>query len=373
MQNANYLNIHVLISHSPSCLNRDDANMQKSAIFGGVRRVRISSQCLKRAIRKSDYYAEHLGQPSIRSNKLQRLVEHYVQALKDQFPPAQVERAIRLIAGKEETAVEKSEEEKKDDKKQAIAPWCLEEIKKVCQLLSEAERDGLDSKKIEKKFQDHSVVKQVRQALGNAVDVALSGRMATSGIMLSVDGAASVAHTITTHSVDADIDWFTAVDDLVEQEGEVGAGHLSTQEFGAGVFYRYASINLPQLQINLGDVNRERALEVAAHFVHLFATSVPQAKQRTFAAYNPADLVAVSFGGIPISGANAFEKPVERDRSSGGFLQPSIKAFETYITRVRNGYGLNERSAVFSLWPCALEPRVETMGALKDWVRRNGE
>ena len=45
----NFINFHVLISHSPSCLNRDDMNMQKSAVFGGERRVRISSQSLKRA------------------------------------------------------------------------------------------------------------------------------------------------------------------------------------------------------------------------------------------------------------------------------------------------------------------------------------
>ncbi len=32
---SNFINIHVLISHSPSCLNRDDMNMQKDAIFGG--------------------------------------------------------------------------------------------------------------------------------------------------------------------------------------------------------------------------------------------------------------------------------------------------------------------------------------------------
>ncbi len=32
----NFLNIHVLISHSPSCLNRDDMNMQKSAIFAAL-------------------------------------------------------------------------------------------------------------------------------------------------------------------------------------------------------------------------------------------------------------------------------------------------------------------------------------------------
>ena len=61
---SNFINIHVLISHSPSCLNRDDMNMQKDAIFGGKRRVRISSQSLKRAMRKSGYYAQNIGESS---------------------------------------------------------------------------------------------------------------------------------------------------------------------------------------------------------------------------------------------------------------------------------------------------------------------
>jgi CRISPR system Cascade subunit CasC len=48
MNGKNFINYHILISHSPSCLNRDDMNMQKTAVFGGVTRVRISSQSLKR-------------------------------------------------------------------------------------------------------------------------------------------------------------------------------------------------------------------------------------------------------------------------------------------------------------------------------------
>ncbi|MCV5433421.1 type I-E CRISPR-associated protein Cas7/Cse4/CasC, partial [Escherichia coli] len=86
----------------------------------------------------------------------------------------------------------------------------------------------------------------IRVNLQQGVDIALSGRMATSGMMTElgkVDGAMSIAHAITTHQVDSDIDWFTAVDDLQEQ----GSAHLGTQEFSSGVFYRYANINLAQL------------------------------------------------------------------------------------------------------------------------------
>ena len=78
----NFINFHILISHSPSCLNRDDMNMQKSAVFGGKRRVRISSQSLKRTMRTSDYYKQHLGEASTRSKHLNLLNEEFKNKLK---------------------------------------------------------------------------------------------------------------------------------------------------------------------------------------------------------------------------------------------------------------------------------------------------
>src|SRR5690606_11178150 len=44
--------IHMLQNHAPSNLNRDDTGSPKDAVFGGVRRARVSSQSFKRAIRK---------------------------------------------------------------------------------------------------------------------------------------------------------------------------------------------------------------------------------------------------------------------------------------------------------------------------------
>lgn len=170
----------------------------------------------------------------------------------------------------------------------------------------------------------------VRKAMTSALDIALSGRMATSGLMTSVDGALAVAHAITTHAVEPqDVDWFTAVDDLTQDAGDTGAGHLNTQQFSAGVFYRYASLNLRQLQVNLGLIDhikaeetaesRQRALDIARHVFHLLATVVPSAKQQSFAAHNLADFAIVSFADQPISLANAFETPIKRDYKLGDF------------------------------------------------------
>lgn len=374
----NFINFHILISHSPSCLNRDDMNMQKTAIFGGVRRVRISSQSLKRAMRKSDYYARNLGQPSVRTRELGKLQERFVKALEGRYSRDQVIQALEWIAGKE-GLVDLSVSGV------AVAPWVVEEVAYFCDLIAKAGAET-NRKKLMRQIEKEAA--PLRAAIASAVDIALSGRMATSGLMTNIDGALSVAHAITTHEVESDIDWFTAVDDLVEEErqtrmigeseegkGEQGSGHLNTQEFSSGVFYRYASLNLAQLQENLGGCERQKALEIAAHVLHMLATIVPSAKRRSFAADNLADLALVSFSEIPVSLANAFESPVRSQ--SKGFLAPSIQALNNYWEKVHRGYGLDERCAEFILDdnlkpPAGITP-MATLEDLKQWIRQDGK
>ncbi|WP_031431469.1 type I-E CRISPR-associated protein Cas7/Cse4/CasC [Methylomicrobium agile] len=373
--NENFINFHVLISHSPSCLNRDDMNMQKSAIFGGKRRVRVSSQSLKRTMRHSDYYREHLGEPSVRTKHLADFQTQTIAALSGRYEEKLIKQAISYISGKDASA--------EDAKGDAVAPWVLEEVAYFCEQITALESDGIDPKKLQKQIEKDG--QAFRQALARGMDIALSGRMATSGLMSEVgkiDGALAVAHAITTHTVDADIDWFTAVDDLQE----LGSGHLDTQEFSSGVFYRYASLNLKQLQVNLGLLpdmkapetgdSRTKVLDIAAHVLHMLATEVPSAKQQSFAAHNLADVALVSFAHQPISLANAFEKPVPADYKTGGFREPSIKELNAYWDKVHRGYDLTERCAEFALDEIALPAGIVAKSSLPDlenWLRNNGQ
>ncbi|SFF01851.1 type I-E CRISPR-associated protein Cas7/Cse4/CasC [Nitrosomonas sp. Nm166] len=378
--NENFINFHVLISHSPACLNRDDMNMQKSAIFGGKRRVRISSQSLKRTMRHSDYYRQHLGEPSVRTKHLwnpekNNLKDYAIKALAERFDKALVEKTIELLSEKKLDSENKVEND-------AVAPWVVEEIAYFCEQIKLMEEDGTSEKDLQKQIKKDG--QAFRQALANGLDIALSGRMATSGLMSEVgkiDGALAVAHAITTHAVDADIDWFTAVDDLQE----LGSGHLDTQEFSSGVFYRYASLNLKQLQVNLGLLSgmkgeetpesRARALDIAAHVLHMLATEVPSAKQQSFAAHNLADVALVSFSHQPISLANAFEEPVQADQK-GGFREPSFKALNGYWDKVHRGYGLRERCAEFSLEEIEVPQGITikpSLPHLESWIRNNSQ
>jgi len=54
------IELHLLQNFPPSCLNRDDTGQPKDCDFGGYRRARISSQCIKRSIRWHPSFCEEL-------------------------------------------------------------------------------------------------------------------------------------------------------------------------------------------------------------------------------------------------------------------------------------------------------------------------
>jgi hypothetical protein len=60
-----FVQLHLLSSYPPACLNRDDLNRPKTALMGGVQRLRISSQSLKRAWRTSEIFVEALSLSSL--------------------------------------------------------------------------------------------------------------------------------------------------------------------------------------------------------------------------------------------------------------------------------------------------------------------
>ncbi len=428
MIGKNFVNFHVLMSHSPSCLNRDDMNMQKTAVFGGVNRVRLSSQAIKQAMRQSDYYKNNLGKPSFRTRDLALAIEKLIESLKGEFDKELIQEAANrfvsapLTIGEEDAEqssqdAPEQEDVKEKKKKLAVAPWVAEEIKVICQIIRDVKKEGLDDKEEEKALKkmgktvgkgsekreltkkdclaialDDKINKRLeeragilRSAIGKAIDIAFAGRMATKGLMLPVDGALSMAHAITTHAVEPqDVDWFTAVDDLIGDSGDTGAGHLDTQQFSSGVFYRYASLNLKQLQVNMGllpNMNteettetRKKALEIAGHFFYMLATIVPTAKQRSFAAHNLADFAIVTFADQPISLANAFESPVPQEKA-GGYLIPSITALNEYWQKMNNFYSLNEQAAVATSRAVKLSDNVKPCTTIKDlkaWIARDG-
>jgi CRISPR system Cascade subunit CasC len=128
-------------------------------------------------------------------------------------------------------------------------------------------------------------------------------------LQLRVDASCQVAHALSTHGVSYDMDFYTAVDDL-NPEGETGAGMMGHSGFNSACFYRYALLDRDQLVANLGG-DSEVDSTIRA-FLEAFSRAIPSATQNSMAAHNPPEfgMFVVRDGGVPVSLANAFAKPV---------------------------------------------------------------
>ena len=384
-----FINIHTLISHPSSMMNRDDSGLQKTAIFGGTTRSRISSQCLKRAIRQSDIYNNAVDEVSIRT----RLVDKLIHTLHDKIVDEDIETidaVITMLAYKpknlesnikiEDEEIDSTDEDGKSIKVKtgekirafkSVQPYSVSEIRELILLarqecIEEFELivSGLPkgAKKAEKdKFKKaiekiHELLPSVR----SRVDIALSGRMDTNCYERNVEAAMSVAHSLTTHSADIEVDWFTACDDLAEQ----GSGHIGATEFSSGVFYRYASINLDLLANNTKKSIQELS-DIITTIIRCFAQVSPSAKQKTFAAHNHADFVMVTQSDQPLSLANAFRSAI---KNKSDVMEESISNLINHYEKLVNGYELNSKAQAFDMTDSTNSEQITLVNKLSDIV-----
>lgn len=354
-----FIELHFLQSFVPSSLNRDDANMPKDCEFGGVRRARISSQCLKRAIRLHPLFTLHSGVPSSQRTRLmvKELTERLVSAGKSETDSKEhAEEYARFYSSKKG---------KLDGTKTGVMLFLgMAELDEIVAKLIRAEnwQNKMNIKNLAETF-----AKDTKKRSG-APDIALFGRMLAERPETNVDAACQVAHAISTHRVRTEVDFFTAVDDL--NQGERSAGLIGVTNFNSACFYRYACIDFKQLLINLGD-DVELAKKTVEAFLRASVAAVPGGKQNSFAAQNfPSFLMAVTRSdGMCWSLANAFEQPIiaAQDR---GLLRPSIEKLDEYWGLMHKLYG-GETHPVVALLEGGLElnnlkdVRVES---LEEWI-----
>jgi len=139
-----------------------------------------------------------------------------------------------------------------------------------------------------------------------------------------VDAACQVAHAISRIVFSHELDFYTAVDDLLGPE-ETGAGMMGTIEFNSACYYRYHVVDLHQLGVNLGN-SEDLARDGVLSFIRAAVEAVPTARQTSTAAQNrPSFVLAIARdSGAPQSLANAFEKPVIPTMSRGGGLVRAV-------------------------------------------------
>ncbi len=313
INNRVFVDIHVIQSLPPSCVNRDDTGSPKTAVYGGVRRARISSQSWKHAMRQMfrDYFDEiDLGE---RTKKIVEKVAEQIRLLCE----IDLEEAMTLA----EKIINQTGVDTKDKEAKALFFMSNKQAEALAHM---AIVDPIPSKK------------EVQEALnkGTGVDIALFGRMVANDPALNADASAQVAHAISTHKVENEYDYFTAMDDR-SAEDQAGAGMIGTVEFNSSTLYRYATVAAHDLKKNLGDV--AISSKAIKEFLRAFICSMPTGKQNTFANNTPPYAVMVAIRqDQPINFVCAFETPVKA--KEGGYQSKSAVALAKYAQFVYDRY-----------------------------------
>ncbi len=327
------IEIHIIQNHSPANFNRDDLGAPKTCIFGGVTRARISSQCLKRSIRRSPEFAAALKKDG--GVRTRRLIEEIVKAVGEQ---GEMHRnAIRKVF--EDGGVGVNDESTFD-------------------ILFFLPRSAINEMG-EAVTQKGDLGKKFAQIIGKFVktpDIALCGRMTEFDAKgpfkdlkgnFTVEAALSAAHAISTHAVVNEVDYFTATDDVPGEDA--GAAHVNEAMFNSACFYKHFSIDWKQLLKNL-DGDAELGKKTVRCFLEAAAKVNPSGKQHAFAAFNPPDGILVEVkteSCTPVSYANAFADPVS-EKSQRGLVGESVERLGQYVHDLSEGYGIEADRFWFS-------------------------
>jgi CRISPR system Cascade subunit CasC len=319
---SRFLQLHFLTFYPPSNLNRDDTGRPKTATVGGVPRLRISSQALKRAWRTSDVFKTALD--GHRGERTQRLGEeiqrHLVAGGIDEAKALEIARAIAGHFGKLKPPTDKA-----PARTEQLAFVSAEEKAEALALATRmAQGETIDPK-----------AENLLRRTDTAADIAMFGRMLADNPDFNREAAVQVAHAITTHRVTVEDDYYTAVDDLKTAEEDAGAGFVGELGFGSGVFYLYACVDRALLVRNLGGDEALAATALGA-LVEAAATVSPRGKQPSFAARARAHYALAEKGDTqPRTLAGAFVRPV----TGADLIGASIAALADWRERLDKAYG----------------------------------
>jgi len=388
-----FVQIHMLQSMPPGNLNRDETGQPKKCLFGGVTRGRISSQCLKRNIRRSREFEDAFGDAlASRTQYLPRMVADALKEANLGVPEDELGDVMGALAGRfkkenRESEPDESQEDDKDEEQPADSaradeggktgqlvffppPFAGRIAELVADLRNRNERaysqflgrrlkpkPSKDEEKQLKAEIDRFVTEAFAASQSLTVDIAMFGRMTTSDLVKNVEAACQVAHAITTHEILVESDYFTAMDDEKEtyasaQSETAGAAFLGSGEtetfFDSGVYYKYLNLDVDALKKYLPSLSDKEAARAAGVLVMAAALANPTGKQNSFAAHGVPELilVEVSKAKRPISYANAFLQAVEGG-AGRNLMAESAKAFCAYVEEVGAAFAPADTHRVF--------------------------
>lgn len=364
------IEVHLIQNFAPSNLNRDDTGQPKSATFGGFRRARISSQCSKRSSR--NLWREN--------NRV--TVGERTKLLKAELAPklAGSGRTDEQIGRALNTFLKQFYSDMDGEKTKVLLFVSREELDACTKAINENWATLSAGTELSGNPKTDTA-RAIKKAAVSA-DIALFGRMLAEQPGRNTDGACQVAHPISTHKVDMEMDFYTAVDDIKE---ETGAEMMGVVGFNSACYYRYAVVDRDQLARNLArktdrkdgkwekeleDKDYDEADKVIEAFLEAMVYAIPTGKQNSFAAQNLPSfgLFVRRQGGCPISLANAFAKPVRTTKDDDDLVGRSVEALTKHWDSLTKVYG-EQGVKVKSLFHIDQESRLNgLMEAAKETV-----
>lgn len=349
MSNEMLIEIHMIQNHAPSNLNRDDTGSPKSCMFGGVRRARISSQCIKRSIRQSTIFREAMKELGM-SYRTRLLPEKVKEILIDQGIAEDFAQLAALkISG---MGAKKVRNDEKLATKQ-IMFFSSEELKTIADIFAKKIRPSKSSEEAQKLLEKFDYEEEMEKMGLKPIspDIALFGRMITSKAFSDIEASIQVAHAISTNTLEHEFDYFTAVDDLISTSESIetqGAGMIGDIEYNSSCYYKYFSLDYDSFVENMQlsgqkEKNTFKSLlnNVVIALLKSAVFTTPSGKQNTFAAHQlpEAILIEVRNEKIPVSYANAFIQ-VSSPHGKIDLIGDTLEKFITYATMINEKYGL---------------------------------
>ncbi len=315
-----YIDINVLQTVPSSNINRDDTGTPKTAMYGGVTRSRVSSQSWKRVIRQA-FQKEGNDEDWLKGYRTKKVSALLSQRIQDLKPDLDEDAATKAANDLLKTAGLKVKLDKKNGEflTGALLFVSKGQLNKLAQYA--IDNPDLGEKKSKELKETKKELKQILLN-DNSLALAMFGRMIADDPSLNVDAAVQVAHAISTHEIVPEFDYFTAIDDK-RKEDEAGSAMLGTIEYNSSTLYRYANINVNELEKNIGS---DLTIKGAKLFIKEFISTMPTGKENTFANKTVPQYVLVTIRkDTPVNLVSAFEDPV---KSHGGYVKASIDRLE---------------------------------------------
>lgn len=359
-----FVDIYAIQTIPPSNINRDDTGSPKTAIYGGVRRARVSSQAWKRAMREG--FRKYLPKESLGVRS--KLAAELLSGKIGEKRPDLTEKTPELAQGILDALgvkVKKSKRAGEDEGKMETG-YLIYISRGELDILADIAIGWADAGKDWEK-PNNAMKSQVKSAFHGvtAVDIALFGRMLADVPELNTDACAQVAHAISVDGVTQEYDYFTAVDDCVSDDN-AGAGMIGTVDFNSSTLYRYATVNVDALfgQLLEADVT---AKAIAA-FVRAFVCTMPTGKQNTFANRTLPECVLVSLReDQPINAVSAFECPV-RSREGISIVEQAEERLAQKVEALQSAYDMPAEAA----WYVMVDGDVSALDKVADRTDMHG-